>query len=416
MSSPGAALSVLRDRPFRTYWLGQTLSAGGSAFSTLALAFAVLSLTRSASTLGLVLLASRAPSIVFTLLGGVLGDRHSRRVIMLVADTSRAVIQAGTAALLLSGHDRVWLLALLQGGSGTASAMFSPAASGLVADLTPTGKLRQANSVLGMSQAVAAIIAVGAAGVVVATLGPGVAFALDAVSFAASTISLVSLRGPALAAPPPSARRLWVDLAEGWAAVRQRRWLCIYAAHVALLNAVAVSPFFVLGPLVAQRHLGGAPTWAAIAIGYAVGALAGAGITLRWRPRRPLAAAYGVSLALAPILVLLGALAPVWALVAAGLAAGAQASVYNTLTTTAMQAEVPRHLLSRASAIVTLGGLLAVPAGMSLAGVAADAIGTADVLEIAAGWVLVSATAALAAPSSRTNLAMDAGEHSRNNT
>jgi MFS family permease len=407
-----AALAVLRDGPFRIYWAGQTLSAAGNAFSTLALAFAVLSLTRSATALGMVLLASRAPSIAFTLLGGVLGDRHARRVIMLAADTARTVIQAATAVVLVTGHADLSALAALQACAGTASSMFTPAASGLVADLAPPGQLRQANSLLGMSSAIAAIIAVAAAGGVVATGGPGVAFGIDAASFAASTISLALLSDPALAAPALTRRRLLRDLAQGWSAVRRRQWLCTYTAHVALLNTVAVSPFFVLGPLVADRHLGGAAAWAAIAASYAVGALAASGVTLRWRPHRPLLAAYSISLAFAPLLALLAAVAPIWAIVPAGLAAGGQASAYNTLTTTALQANIPRELLSRASSVVTLGGLLAVPIGMSLAGLTADTIGAATVLEAAAAWVLLSGLAAIATPSSRVRITLDPAETS----
>jgi MFS family permease len=397
---------VLRDRRFRIYWTGQTLSAAGNAFSFLALAFAVLSLTRSATALGLVLLASRVPSIAFTLLGGVLGDRHSRREIMLSADIARTIIQAATAALLLSGQADVWAVAALQAGAGTASAIFAPAARGLVAQLAPPGQLRQANSVLGMSSAVAAIVAVAASGGVVAALGPGVAFGIDGASFAASSISLSLLSSPALTAPPPSPHRLLDELAGGWAAVRQQRWVCAYATHAALLNTIAVSPLFVLGPLVAVRHLGGAPAWAAIAASYAIGALVASGVTLRCQPGRPLLAAYSLSLAFAPLLFLLAVLAPTWALVPAGLAAGAQASAYNTLTTTALQANIPDELLSRASAIVTLGGLFAVPIAMSVVGPIANTLGTSTVLEFAAAWVLVSGLAALFTPSSRARITL----------
>jgi hypothetical protein len=258
-----------------------------------------------------------------------------------------------------------------------------------------------------MSTAVAAIIAVAAAGSVVAAGGPGVAFGIDAASFAASTISLALLSGPALTASAPAPRRLLDDLAHGYSAVRQRRWLCTFTAHASLLNAIAVSPFFVLAPLVADRHLGGAAAWAAIAASYAVGALAASGITLRWRPRRPLFAAYSISLAFAPFLALLAAVAPIWALIPAGLAAGVQASAYNILTTTALQANIPSRLLSRASSIVTLGGLITVPIGMSLAGLAANTLGTATVLGAAALWVVLSGLAAIATPSSRVPITLE---------
>lgn len=196
------------------------------------------------------------------------------------------------------------------------------------------------------------------------------------------------------------------DVRHGWAAVRERHWLCTYAAHAALLNTVAVSPFFVLGPLVADRHLGGAPAWAAIAIGYAVGGLCAAALTLRWDPTRPIAAAVASSLALAPLLTLLALQAPLWLLVPAALGAGAQATIYNTFASTARQANVPSHLLSRTDALVTLGALIGAPAGMGLAGFAADAVGTAPILYAAAAWVFVGGAVALAMPATRAPLTL----------
>ncbi len=353
---PPRPAGVLRDRNFRLYWAGQTLSGAGNAVSSVALVFAVLALTHAASSLGLVLLASQLPVIVFTLLGGVAGDRYSRRVIMVITDAGRAVLQAVTAALLLTGHASVAGLGLLQAGAGLGSALFGPAASGLVADLAPGGQVRQANSVLSMSQAVTQVAALATAGAVVAGLGPGAAFALDSASFAASTLSLALVRSPALASPPgnrPALLGQLGQLGQGWQAVRQRPWLVTYTAHVAVLNTLAVSPFFVLGPVVAKAYLGGASGWSAIAISYAAGAFAGSWVTLHWRPPRPMLAAFAVSLALAPLLVLLAVHSPLPLLLPAGAAAGADASVYNTLASTCRQVHVPDHLLARASSFVT---------------------------------------------------------------
>lgn len=400
----GRPVGVLRDRRFRLYWAGQTLSGAGNAMSSVALAFAVLSLTGSASSLGLVLLASQLPVIAFTLLGGVLGDRYSRRLIMLGTDSARAIIQGLTAALLVTGHASVLLLAVLQACAGVCSAMFTPAASGLVANLAPEGKVRQANSLLSMSRATAQIAALATAGAIVAAFGPGKAFAFDAATFATSTISLSLIRSPALAVPPDKRRRLLSELGEGWQAVRQRPWLTTYTAHVSLFNTISLSPFFVLGPLVAKGYLGGAPAWSAIAISYALGALAGSWVTLHWHPDRPMLATFTVSLAMAPLLALLAVPAALWAVLPAGAAAGSQASVYNTLASTCRQVNVPDHLLSRASSFVTLGGLVGAPVGMALAGIAADRFGTHVVLSIAAAWVIVSAVATFAVPSVRERL------------
>ncbi|MGH9107396.1 MAG: hypothetical protein ACRDZX_16540 [Acidimicrobiales bacterium] len=218
------------------------------------------------------------------------------------------------------------------------------------------------------------------------------------------TLSLAGLRSPALAAPPGDRRRLLGELREGWQAVRERSWLASYVAHVSLSNAVAVSPFFVLGPLVAKRYLGGAPAWSAIAISYGVGAFAGSWMALRWQRARPMLATFAVSTAMAPLLTLLAAPASLGLVLPAGVAAGVEGSVYNTLASTCRQVNVPDHLLSRASSFVTLGGLVGVPVGMALSGVAADTFGTHVVLFVASAWVVVSAGIAMALPTVRVRL------------
>src|SRR5690348_11348418 len=97
-----ARFGPLGDRDFRLLWLGQTTSAFGSALVPIALACAVLDLTGSASTLGLILAVGLVSRVGFLLFGGVLADRMPRRRVMLAADALRAVTQAVVAMLLLS--------------------------------------------------------------------------------------------------------------------------------------------------------------------------------------------------------------------------------------------------------------------------------------------------------------------------
>ncbi len=387
-------LGALGCRAFRWYFIGQTASRFGSSLSSFALAFAVLAVTHSASLLAAVILASRLPVIAFVLVGGVIGDRFARWRVMAIADTARTLLQGVTASLLVSGHATIWSLALLQAGSGTASAVFSPAASGLVANIVPPGQLRQATSLLSLSASVGQLSAIAVAGILVATIGSGAAFAVDAATFAVSTATLRALRAATRSQAPPTQPGLLTAAAEGWQAVRSRRWLLAYSAHAALLNTLAVSPFLVLGPLLAQDRLGGAPAWAAIVASYSGGGLAGNAIALRFQPRRPLLTAVLASTLLTPLLALLAITAPVWILAPAALLAGAQASSYNAWASSTTQAHLPDHIRSRAASIVTLGSLAAVPLGMSFAGAAAANLGTSTVFAIGAVWSIAGALAA----------------------
>jgi MFS family permease len=395
-----SAVDAFRELDFRLLYVGQTLSNLGSALVPVALAFAVLDLTGSATDLGLVLLAARLPLAVLVVFGGVLGDRLPRRWVMLGSDLVRCATQAVTAALLATGTARLWELLVLQATHGAAAAFFDPAASGLVPQTVSAGRLQQANSLLGLSRSASGILGQLAAGVLVATLGAGVALAIDAASFAASAWSLALLRPSGTTSLAPSSRFLH-DLAAGWNQFRARPWLWASVAHVALLNLVALAPLFVLGPLVAKRSLGGATAWAIIGAAYATGALVGGLLGLRWRPRRPLLASVLVVFALVPLLAGLAAPAPLVLLAGAAVLGGLQASLSGILWTTTLQHHVPAEVLSRISAYGMLGALVFVPLGYALAGPLADWIGLSATLWVGAGWALASTVAVAAVPSLR---------------
>ena len=312
----GSARAVLQVQPLRHYLAGQTLSAFGDSLMPIALVFAVLEHGGGAAAVGWVLLASRLPAIVLALLGGAISDRVDRRRVLLLTDVSRCLLQATCAALLLTGHAQLWALAGLQALSGTASALFTPAAAGLVRTLAPPALLTQANALQGLTRNTVSLAGLALAGALVATVGPGWAFALDAATFAASAAFLARLPGL-----PPSAavtETLWRSAVHGVTETFRRRWLWTSIVYVATLNLVAVCPFLVLGPVIAQQQLGGAAAaWSTIALGYASGSIGGNALILRWSPPHPLRAAFLGALALIPLLCLLAAAAPVPVLVAA---------------------------------------------------------------------------------------------------
>jgi len=390
---------LLRLRTFRHYLIGQTLSAFGDSLIPIALVFAVLDRGGDATAVGLVLLASRVPAILLVLLGGAFGDRFSRRRVMLMTDAVRCGSQACTGVLLLTGHAPLWTLAALQAVSGTAGALFAPAAAGLVRALVPTAALTRGNALLGLGRNLVAIGGLAIAGVIVSTVGPGWAFTADAVTFAASAGFLAGLS----MLPPPAAVTQSLVIAV-WSGVREacaRRWLWTSILYVGALNLVAICPFLVLGPVIADTALGGPRAWTAIVVGYAVGGIGGSAVTLRWQPRHPLRAAFAVALTLSPFLFLLGATAPVPVLTTAAVVAGAQASVFNIFHGTVLQTQVPEHLVSRIASVNLLGTLIAVPLGFSLAGPLAQATSTSAVLTAAGCFAVLATVAVLLVPDVR---------------
>jgi MFS family permease len=161
------------------------------------------------------------------------------------------------------------------------------------------------------------------------------------------------------------------------------------------------SVFQTLGPLVAVRALGGAVAWGLIVQVGAIGAVLGAALAFRIRPRRPLVTA-NIALALAGLpLVLLAVQASVYVVaVAAGLMYGGL-TVMQVLWQTVVQQQIPREVLSRVLAYDWLGSLGFTPLGLALAGPLAVAVGTGTTLTAAAVLLLVGCLGLLAVPEVR---------------
>jgi MFS family permease len=383
----------LGERDFRLLWAGRTISELGSALVPVALTFAVLDLSRSATSLGLVLAAAFVPRVILLLPGGVLADRLPRQLVVLVTDLLRAVSQALVAFLLISGRAEVWQLILLFFVYGAADAFFSPASTGLVPEVVASERFQQANALLSLSASVALIAGPALAGVLVAAWGPGVVFAVDAATFAVSSLALALLGGFRRRAAAATSGVV-ADLRAGWHEVTGRTWVWTSIAYFSLSN-LAVAPLFVLGPVVAKESLGGPEAWGLILMGAGIGSLLGDAAAIVLRPRRALTPGY-LALAtwsLAPLL-LAHRSSPV--VVAAGGALGfAALSFSNALWLTTLQERIPRRALSRVSAYDWLGSRLFQPIGYALAGPAGAAFGIPTTL-VAGAVVHASASVAVA--------------------
>ena len=394
-----------RRRSFRRFFFGQGISAVGDRVVAVALPFAVLGLTHSVKDLGLVLAAQAVPLVVFVLLGGVWADRLSRRAVMVTSDLVRAAAQGTTAALLVTGTAHVWQLVVLQAVYGAAEAFFVPASQALLPETVEAEELQQANSLMAISGNVAQIGGPALGGVLVATLGAGWGLAIDAATFVASAgfLSLMRVERVVPAARTGTLR----ELRDGWRAFRSRKWLWVSVLEFMVANAITGSAYVVLGPEVARASLGGPAAWAAISTASGVGAVLGGTSGLRWHPRFPLRAMFVTSvIGTTPILVLLGATAPLPTLLVAAVLWGMSISFFNLVWFTVVQRKIPGEELSRVVSWDALGSYVANPIGLAAAGPIAIAIGIPATLYASAGLGALGSLAVLAVPSVR-NLGYD---------
>jgi len=392
-------LGALEERNFRLLWLGQTGSTVGDGLTFVAIAFAVLGIGGTATDIGIVFAAYSLPNVVFLLAGGVWADRLPRNLVMVGSDALRAVVQTALALLLFSGTAEIWHIILAAALHGTASAFFAPASTGLMPQVVSAGRLQQANALMAVSRGAAFIIGPAVSGILIAASGPGLVFAIDAVTYLLSMATLALLRierSPAGAEHASFAS----ELAHGWREVRSRSWLLASLMTFAVSN-VALGAFMVLGPVIVDRELGGAAEWGVILTAGAVGALIGGGVALRWRPPRPLVISFGVMLVAASRTLALVLPSPVVVIAVASLATMAAISIANTLWETVLQQRIPQASLSRVSSYDWMVSLVFQPVAFALVGPLAGAIGEVPTLLLATGIGLAANGGVLLVPGVR---------------
>jgi MFS family permease len=137
-----------------------------------ALPFAVLAISGSASDIGYVSASSMVAMMAFLLFGGAVADRLPRHQVIVAASVLMALAQGAAATLVLTGHAQVWQLAALAAASGAGFGFFMPAAQGLLPQTVDASQLRQANAMNRVGINTAQISGAALGGIIVGSPGP----------------------------------------------------------------------------------------------------------------------------------------------------------------------------------------------------------------------------------------------------
>jgi len=389
-----AVAAALGERNFRLLASARTISFFGTNLAPIAVAFAVLGLTGSATDVGFAFAAWTLAQISTLLVGGVIADRLPRRRVMIASDTANFCVRAAMGAFLVAGSMDVRVLIALQAVGGAATAFYSPASTGLVPETVPPALLQQANGFMSVARYAAFPLGAAAGGTIVATIGSGWALLLDAATYATSALLLSRMHLPARARTA-AAPNFVHELREGWQAFTEHTWVWVLTLWISLYFLITYAPFFVLGPYIARSSLGGAAAWAVVVTGEAIGSLVGGLVGLRLRPNRAWVALGSLFAVSAVQCALLAVRAPVAAIGVAAAAAGFAFAFGTVVWDTTLQEQIPRDRLSRVSAYNWLGAMAFLPAGYAIAGPVADLIGMSTSLWIGAAWIVVSTAAVL---------------------
>jgi MFS family permease len=290
---------------YRRYISGQSISLIGTWMQMAAQSWLVLTITRSATTLGLIVALQTLPVLLLGPYGGVIADRVDKLRLMTVLQVAMGVQALVLGVLTVTGSVRLWEIGVLAALLGFNNAFENPARQSFMLEMVGPENLRNAVSLNSVLVNVARVIGPAVAGVLIATVGEGVCFLVNAASFVAVVTSLRMLDRATLTPSKPSLRAPG-QLREGLRYVRRTPELGVPLLMMALAGALAYE-FQVTLPVMARQGLhAGATAYgfmtAAMGVGAVVGGLFVANKGRTGLPPLVLAAtAFGVVLLLAAL-------------------------------------------------------------------------------------------------------------------
>jgi MFS family permease len=374
-------LKPLHERDFSLLTLAAAISLFGDGFFYVALAWQVYEISNVPTALSLVGVAWTLPLTVFLLFGGAFSDRYDRRLLMVGADLLRALAIGAMALLSATGVIELWHIAALIALVGMGDAFFNPASTAIVPDLVAEEQLPQANALMGMIRPLMIrLLGPALAGFVVAILGSGAAFGVDAITFLLSALAVAGIRArPVLASAAASAgaRRTLTEVGEGLRFVRANPWCwaTLLAAMLSLL--VFFGPVEVLVPFLVKNRLDlGPESLGAIFAMGGVGSIAMAiAIGQRGLPARRITFMYASWSIGVAMMAVFGLMTNLWQALVASLIMHALFQLGQVIWITLLQQLVPRELLGRVSSLDWLVSTGLVPVSFALTGPAAEAFG-----------------------------------------
>ncbi len=267
---------ALRSRNYRLFLAGQGVSLVGTWMQHVAMSWLVYRLTGSAMLLGIVGFTSQIPTLFISPMAGVLADRWDRRRLLLVTQTLAMLQAVFLAVVVLTGVVQVWQIILLSLILGIVNACDIPIRQSFVVEMVEEREnLGNAIALNSSMVNTARLVGPAIAGLLVASVGEGICFVLNALSYLAVILALAAMRIPPAAKPSQARRPILHELQEGFLYAYRFGPIRSILLLLALVSLMGM-PYSVLAPVFAKEILhGGAHTFGFLMTGAGSGALVG---------------------------------------------------------------------------------------------------------------------------------------------
>ncbi|MFL6055510.1 MAG: MFS transporter [Actinoallomurus sp.] len=389
-------LGLLREGVFRRLWLSYSASAAATGMMPTALTLAVLDRPHGLTSLGLVLGARTLGFVIGSLPGGIIADRYPRAVVL----TMSSAMRGGATAVvgLVPGLPILGVCAAIF-CAGAGEGVFRSAYQAFIGELCTKDRLQDANAATTLSLRIWLVGGPTAAVVLYNEAGRGVSLTASAALWMLSALLAATIATRHRAAPKRDTKtNALAEFGQGLTEARRHRWFIAGLTALVFWLALGEAAKYVMLPLISRERFG-STALIGLALGaYSAGAIAGALLMSRWRPRH-----VGI-----PAMIMLGGygLVPLslayasqsWVIIAACVVGGIGIEVFNIPWFTAIQREVPTRLQARISSLDFLVSYGMSPVGFAVIPIMVHAIGAQTVLTGAGLLVICSALLTLLVP------------------
>jgi MFS family permease len=399
----------LRVRNYRLYFIGQVISVSGSWMQRVAQSWLVLHLTGSGVALGVVSALQFLPMLLIGAWGGVLADRLDKRRVLMLTQAGMGFLALALGVVTLTGLVHLWMVYLLALLLGVITALDNPARQSFVMEMVGRKQLTNAVSLNTAVFTGARVVGPAIAGLLIALVGTGWCFVLNAASFAAVLAALVAMDPAKLQRPAVPPRR-GGQVVEGLRFVWSRPDVRLPLAMLGVVGTLALNWTVILPVLARNTFHGNAGTYGLLFSMLGLGSLAGALFTASRREPTPSVLLGSVTAFGA--LMLLAAVAPslpleILVLIPMGLAAIA----FQTTANSIIQLRSDPQLRGRVMALYAVVFIGTTPIGAPIIGWVTQQYGPRSAMLV--GALAILATAAVAAWVVRSRHVFDARPQAR---
>jgi MFS family permease len=369
------------NRPFLAFAVAETLSISGTRLSTIAIPWLVLTTTGSPVLTGLVAMAEMLPYVVVKALAGPLIDRVGPKRVAVVCDLASVLVVGLVPLLALVGWLGMELLLPIVVVMGVLRGPSDAAKISMVPDIARLAEvpLERVTGVAGVIERLASTVGAAAAGGLIALVGPGLALALNAATFALA-VAVVATGIPAFRHARPEARASYLaELREGFDFIRRDALLVGIVVMITVTNLLDAAWSAVLLPVWTQQSGFDAALLGLLFAVMSAASIAGAAIATATGERLPRLAVYILAFLLAglPRFAVFAIDVPLAAIFVTLAIGGFAAGFINPIVNAVIMERIPPAMIGRASALVGAFAWALIPFGGLVGGALVAVIGLA---------------------------------------